>query len=123
MICSGWLCGPELQKSTPMPMPAALIASGARSLSNVGCDHLGVQGLLVGVIFWVVGAQCVSSSHRSRTCPEQLLLRRSLRLEQVVRGGHQRPFPIHLLQTSQPEAIQASGALDLAEYGLHNRFA
>ncbi len=77
----------------------------------------------MAVIIWVLGAQCVSSSHRSHGCPEQLLLRTSLRLEQVVRGGHQRPFPIHVLQPSQPEVIQASGALDLAEYGLHDCFA
>jgi hypothetical protein len=40
-----------------------------------------------------------------------------------VGGGHQRPFPIHLLQPSQSEPIQTSGTLDLTEHWLDDRLA
>ena len=49
--------------------------------------------------------------------------RRPEQLEQVVRGGHQRPFPVHLLQPSQPDAIEAPGPFDLAKHRLDDRLA
>ena len=45
------------------------------------------------------------------------------KLQQVVSGGHQRPFPVHLLQPSQSEPIQASVTLDLAEQRLDDHLA
>ena len=37
-------------------------------------------------------------------------------------GGHQRPFPVLLLQPSLQEKIYSSGRFDLPEHWLHNRF-
>jgi hypothetical protein len=55
-----------------------------------------------------------TSGHCQR-CPEQL--------EQVVRGGHQCPFPVHLLLPPQPEPIQQPGAFDLAQHWFDDRLA
>ena len=49
--------------------------------------------------------------------------RGSEQLEQVVAGGHQHPFPIHLLQAPQSEAIQSSGPFDLAKHRFHKGLA
>ena len=42
-------------------------------------------------------------------------------LQQVVAGDDQVPLAIHLLQTSQQEAPQAAGFLDLTVHRLHDR--
>lgn len=55
------------------------------------------------------------NSRRCRACPEQL--------EDVVGGGHQGPFPVHVLQASQSEAFQASGPFDLSKHSFHHGFA
>ena len=68
------------------------------------------------MIFRVVGAQRGKLySRRCRACSEQL--------EQVVGCGHQRPFPIHLVQAPQSEAIQASGSFDLPKHWFHHGVA
>jgi hypothetical protein len=48
---------------------------------------------------------------------------RDMLLEQVVRAGHQRQFPVHFLQPSQSEQIQTSGTLYLTEHRLDDRLA
>ena len=54
-------------------------------------------------------------SGRCQRCAEQF--------EQVVGGGHQRPFPVHLLQTSQTESTQTTGTLDLIKDQLDDHLA
>ena len=40
----------------------------------------------------------------------------SIQLENVVRGAHQRPLPLHLLEAPQQKLPKASGLFDLAEH-------
>ena len=48
--------------------------------------------------------------------------RRSRQLEEVVGDGHQGPFAVRLLQSSQQEAIQPTCSFDLPKHRLDNRF-
>jgi hypothetical protein len=59
-----------------------------------------------------VAAMSSPTSGGRQACPKQL--------EDVVGGGHQGAFPVHLLKPSQSEGIQTSGPFDLAKDWLDN---
>jgi hypothetical protein len=65
------------------------------------------------------GVRAIEPEERS-ICRSQA---EAIQLENVVRRAHQRPFPLHLLESTQQELPEAAGLLDLSNHRFHDPFA
>src|SRR5215216_2844827 len=65
----------------------------------------------------------------SSTCPTAMAVSGSpsdaqpIEFENVVRRADQRPFPLHLLESTQQELPEAASVLDLSDDRFHDSFA
>src|SRR6266536_2807598 len=65
----------------------------------------------------------------SAACPSSMTVSgwpsdaEAIQLENVVRRAHQRPFTLHLLESSQQELPEATGLFDLADHWFDDPFA
>ena len=68
-------------------------------------------------------AASVSSSPRPRSEAAVCSDAEAIQLENVVRRAHERPFTLHLLESTQQELPEAARLLDLADHGFDDAFA
>src|SRR5437660_5923257 len=65
----------------------------------------------------------------SAACPSSMTVSgwpsdaEAIQLENVVRRAHQRPFTLHLLESSQQELSEATGVFDLTDHWFDDPFA
>src|SRR5688572_22524033 len=66
-----------------------------------------------------VSPRCLSWQSASRRRPSDA---EAIQLENVVRRAHERPFPLHLLESAQQELPKAARLFDLADHRFDDRF-
>src|ERR1700722_9873314 len=64
---------------------------------------------------------CARSSRKRESAFRSLT--EAIQLENIVRRAHQRPFPLHLLESTQQELPEAAGVLDLPNHRFDDPFA